>query len=150
MAVEMLRAYPPHVLTFWCPACKREHPYDLNRWEFNGDHERPTFEPSLLVHPHSGYQPRCHLFVRDGVIDYCADSDHELAGQKVPMVPWLSEDNEWGTEMSNKQAEALCDEIVDFVHKAKIAPEDTITLEEFDVALAKLLRIREYIGRQNT
>lgn len=61
-------------------------------WSFNGDMERPTFSPSLLVWPTGdGYQKRCHLFLTDGQLQFCGDSDHALAGQTVPLPEWPSE-----------------------------------------------------------
>jgi hypothetical protein len=33
----------------YCPGCKEYHHLD-HRWTFNGDFNRPTFQPSLLVH----------------------------------------------------------------------------------------------------
>ena len=88
------------MLTYWCPGCKGGHTIYFGggeTWQWNGDAVRPTLSPSVLARPHavsfdeSGgnrtYQPRCHSFVRDGRIEYLADSDHELAGQTVDMVP---------------------------------------------------------------
>lgn len=79
---------------FWCPGCREPHPYWVKpqspgaaAWAFNGDKERPTFTPSLLVYP-SGTTPRCHLFLTDGVIHFCGDSQHELAGKSVPLPDW--------------------------------------------------------------
>ena len=65
---------------FWCPGCNTEHNFDVRdgEWEFDGDWEKPTFSPSLAL-------PRCHLFVRKGVIEYLGDSKHHLAGKDVPM-----------------------------------------------------------------
>jgi hypothetical protein len=75
---------------FWCPGCESVHgPNDL--WFYNGDAERPTFSPSILVR--SSYRDLvCHSFVTDGRIHFLADSTHVLAGQTVdlPNVPdWL-------------------------------------------------------------
>ena len=53
-------------------------------WAWNGDMERPTFTPSLLVnknHP----EVTCHLFLTDGMIQYCGDSHHALKGQTIPL-----------------------------------------------------------------
>lgn len=75
---------------FWCPGCDQPHPFDTTRWQFNGNTEQPTFSPSLLVHPHNGEpkQPRCHLFLRDGKLEFCSDSDHKLAGKTVDLPDW--------------------------------------------------------------
>ena len=73
---------------FYCPACKCVHPFDLDRWTFNGDVERPTFSPSLRVLNPTDTTTTCHLFVRDGRIEYCGDCPHEMAGKTVDMVDW--------------------------------------------------------------
>lgn len=100
---------PVHTYLFWCPGCNKSHPYRVARhpnepehtpvWGFNGDLERPTFTPSLLVFPSaprpdgSVYQRRCHLFVTDGKIIYCGDSDHALANQTVDLPDWPKHDD---------------------------------------------------------
>jgi len=60
------------------------------RWSFNGDVEKPTFSPSLLVYDRSSGERKtgCHLFVRDGMIEYCGDCPHEFAGKTIPMEDW--------------------------------------------------------------
>lgn len=101
--------YPAYY--WWCPGCAS---YDLNRsgggthlfhippWTFdNDDMEKPSFSASYLSH---GWKPpadnprefkgapRCHSFVKEGMIQYLDDCEHELAGKIVPMsaVPdWL-------------------------------------------------------------
>jgi len=67
----------------WCPGCDRAHGYD-SRWAFNGDLDRPTFTPSLVVEESA----LCHSFVTDGRIQFLADSTHALAGQTVDLQPW--------------------------------------------------------------
>jgi hypothetical protein len=56
-------------------------------WTFNGDLERPTFEPSLLCDQHDPAH-RCHLFLRQGRIEYLSDCHHALAGQTVECPEW--------------------------------------------------------------
>lgn len=69
----------------YCPACEGHHGLD-KRWTFNGDMEKPTFSPSLLVHEsRSGIQPRCHSFITDGKIQYLDDCTHKLAGQTIEL-----------------------------------------------------------------
>lgn len=54
----------------WCPGCRQNHVIyaDPNGqgnghyWRFNGDLERPTFEPSINI------VGRCHCFLRNGRI----------------------------------------------------------------------------------
>lgn len=90
-------------IAFWCPGCKRAHSIpvkpDSQGWEWNGDVTKPTISPSLLVHGHDymepgegelarKHQPTCHSFVRDGSIQFLADSEHELSGKTVPMEVW--------------------------------------------------------------
>lgn len=70
---------------FWCPGCKSYHSFEVGRWTFNGNFESPTFSPSLLITIPSDPNYRCHLFVRDGKIKYCSDSNHEFAGQTINM-----------------------------------------------------------------
>lgn len=79
---------------WWCPGCKRSHlvPVVGGRvtWSFNGDLEKPTLSPSVLVHQRmhsdgSEYSPQCHTFIRDGSIEFLGDCTHALAGQTVPM-----------------------------------------------------------------
>lgn len=77
------------VARMWCPGCQDHHMVTLDRadgWAWNGDVERPTFTPSILVRGGS-QDARCHSFVTDGQWQFLADSSHVLAGQTVPMVP---------------------------------------------------------------
>ncbi len=98
----------------FCPACRCGHKFDKGRWTFNGDLEKPTFSPSMLVKSvdlpkHNpitddfakgedgeylfgpdgrllGCKDRvCHSFVRDGHIEFLNDCTHELAGQTVDL-----------------------------------------------------------------
>lgn len=70
---------------FYCPGCEAHHG-PTESWSFNGDHEKPTFNPSILVDGYIRDAPmKCHLFVRDGQIQYLSDCTHALAGQTVPM-----------------------------------------------------------------
>lgn len=72
-------------LVFWCPGCKCGHGVwttgERKRWSFNGDMEKPTFDPSVLIER----KPRCHLHVRNGEIHFLPDCEHELKGRIVPM-----------------------------------------------------------------
>lgn len=63
-------------------------------WTFNGDYERPTFKPSILVKgtdwdgkvPGQGItRTVCHSFVTDGRIQFLGDCTHSLAGQTVDL-----------------------------------------------------------------
>ena len=91
-------------LSFYCPGCKCNHGIWLKKdvysgptWSFNGDMDKPTFSPSLLVR-YDHYVPsgapadqqplvkeRCHTFITDGKIQYLGDCTHELAGQIIEL-----------------------------------------------------------------
>jgi hypothetical protein len=88
---------------FRCPGCEGNHMIDSRTdgkqpsWDFNGDAERPTFSPSILVtcnFPESVPEgvrrvpDVCHSFVRDGQIQYLSDCTHALAGQTVDIPDW--------------------------------------------------------------
>jgi len=97
-------------LAFYCLGCKQAHIVnaDLSKqWSFNGDVDKPTLSPSVLVtytHPkgYSNANPApvdfdgeyvtdvCHSFVTDGRIQYLSDCTHELAGQTIdlPEFTW--------------------------------------------------------------
>ncbi|MGA4552393.1 DUF6527 family protein [Methylorubrum aminovorans] len=84
-------------LLFWCPGCDGAHAVNVGhgpgpRWGFNGNDERPTFTPSVLVRydgadaGKDGAPPAvCHSFVTDGRIQFLGDCTHALAGQTVPL-----------------------------------------------------------------
>lgn len=85
---------------FNCSGCGHKHYIpvngDSNTWSLTGGEENPSIEPSIL-----NYEPVekiidgrsvtvktkvCHLFIKSGRIEYCSDSQHELAGKTVDMV----------------------------------------------------------------
>lgn len=98
---------------FMCPGCKEMHQVRVEGegrplWGFNGDYDRPTFTPSVLV---TGVQTEqdekgrwtgewvygpdgkplplvCHSFVTDGHIRFLDDCTHGLRGQVVPLKPF--------------------------------------------------------------
>jgi hypothetical protein len=106
---------------FWCPGCKCGHGVWTTArkgnnclWSFNGNLDKPTLSPSLLVRyikeppqdPVTGDFERdangkyklgpdgriagikdcvCHSFIRDGQIQFLTDCTHALAGKTVPM-----------------------------------------------------------------
>ena len=88
-------------LGFECPGCGCAHSFRIEgpapTWSFNGDFSRPTFAPSLLVRTGptdpgawpEGRVPkntRCHLFLRDGQLQYLSDCTHELAGRTITLA----------------------------------------------------------------
>ena len=107
---------------FWCPGCEDAHAVntaepDNPKWTFNGNEERPTFSPSILVRTghyvpgHKGDEcwctynaahpdnPApftcgvCHSFVTDGKIQFLGDCTHSLAGKTVDLPEW--DTNKW-------------------------------------------------------
>ena len=95
--------------SFYCPGCANYHVFytkphkggkykdgkwtaaDGPVWKFDGNMESPTFTPSLLIyegrHPDGELgHPRCHLFVRQGKIQFLGDCGHKLKGQTVDMI----------------------------------------------------------------
>lgn len=88
------------LLGFRCPGCASTHyiqhgAEDGPNWSWNGNLEKPTFTPSVLVtYPgkdagQDGAPPAvCHSFVTDGRIQYLGDCTHVLAGQTVDLPPW--------------------------------------------------------------
>lgn len=97
----------------WCPACKEMHRLP-NGWNFNGDVNKPTFTPSFR---HSGVAtvrdengtwtgewvldgngkpvPEiCHYILTDGILNFCGDCSHDLAGKSValPVLPAFYQD----------------------------------------------------------
>lgn len=88
---------------FYCPGCKDTHTIPVGRqqgpnWTFDGNRDKPTFSPSLLIFTTAPETKQrrtiCHLFVKQGRIEYCGDSPHELAGKTVDMVE-IPEDMRW-------------------------------------------------------
>lgn len=86
-------------LGFWCPGCKHVHVIPFinapkpapGLWSYDGKSDAPTIAPSLRVMTLDGKESACHVVVTGGILNYCADSKHELAGKSVPMVPYPEE-----------------------------------------------------------
>lgn len=94
-------------LGIFCPGCGTAHFVNVKAWgdpapiwKWNGNRDKPTFSPSLLVtwngskrgdddsprHPHSTDHKRvCHSFVVDGCWQFLSDCTHTLRGQTVPI-----------------------------------------------------------------
>lgn len=87
----------------YCPACKSTHIFAVDKpqangaqWRYNGNPVAPTFEPSMRITwpqyrtdtdgtRHEIGTRQCHYIITDGVINFCADSTHAMAGQQVHM-----------------------------------------------------------------
>lgn len=91
-------------LMHWCPGCNEAHGIRIEGgspvWTFNGDFDKPTFDPSVRVFvthvfddddnrlPAPIEETLCHYFIRNGKIDFCGDSPHALAGKQVDLPDW--------------------------------------------------------------
>jgi hypothetical protein len=81
-------------------------------WNFNGDADKPTFTPSMLItgkrrltdeewaRVTSGENVdlpdmRCHSFVTNGRIQFLSDCTHQLAGQTVPLPNFPARRDLW-------------------------------------------------------
>jgi hypothetical protein len=97
---------------FFCPGCKEMHILKVEAdgrrpcWTFNGDFDRPTFAPSVLVTGVKGVNDEngewtgeweldadgkaipsvCHSFVTNGQIQFLNDCTHDLVGQTVQLT----------------------------------------------------------------
>ena len=77
-------------LQFNCPGCKDLHAVNTT-WSFNGDFEKPTVNPSVLVtwkywSANNGFINNiCHSYIKDGMIQFLDDCTHELKGQTVEL-----------------------------------------------------------------
>jgi hypothetical protein len=100
---EVLR-FNEDLVSFQCPGCNETHSIQIGegsgpRWSWNGDKDKPTFKPSVLVTydhwvpPYEFGKPKpehqtqvkdiCHTFITDGQIQFLNDCTHSLAGQTV-------------------------------------------------------------------
>ena len=91
------------ILAHWCPGCNERHFVYIEeenckpgpKWSFNEDYNYPTFTPSVLHESNVARNigemtnpvlyTKCHYFIRNGMIEFCPDSLHRLAGQVVPL-----------------------------------------------------------------
>ena len=102
-----LRRLDGGLVYFFCPGCKTGHQVGIEPpakliWGFNGDGDKPTFTPSVLVRGTQRITDDerarilagemidsrplvCHSFVTDGRIHFLGDCTHELAGQTVDL-----------------------------------------------------------------
>jgi hypothetical protein len=101
MSIERTKEFGPNQYGITCPACAMGHM--LKGWTFNGNLERPTFTPSLLVtgqlrFPTDEELERittgekvdipdgiCHSYITDGNIQYLTDCTHAFAGKTLEL-----------------------------------------------------------------
>lgn len=90
----------------WCPACKEVHQFTLDgknasgaRWTWDGNVDAPTFSPSMMIRtgprptvpvgrPDAGKIDICHYILTAGIINFCSDCTHDMAGKAVPLPDW--------------------------------------------------------------
>jgi hypothetical protein len=98
-------------VAIFCPGCNQKHYLNVDPkngrpcWGFNGNFEKPTFTPSLLVRTgkhvegeaykqrlpkedwaaYEQYSKRCHSFITDGMIKFLGDCTHDLKDKTVPL-----------------------------------------------------------------
>jgi len=81
---------------FFCPGCKCNHSvWTTNHngnnavWSFNGNIDKPTVNPSILVRwtrtTDGVVDFICHSYIREGKIQFLNDCTHELKGQTVEL-----------------------------------------------------------------
>ncbi|MGE5679492.1 MAG: DUF6527 family protein [Bacillota bacterium] len=92
-----VNCYTAGYYEYHCPGCKHLHSIPTNEftleggykgptWDFNGDLENPTFYPSVKHKWYEGNDQKiCHYFIKEGNVEFCIDSTHELAGKTVPL-----------------------------------------------------------------
>lgn len=108
---SILRSSEGGGLMFWCPGCDGAHQVKVGagdgpRWGYNGNPDKPTFSPSILLRSEQWQPPVtdenyeewkrapwqqtkvqtvCHSFVVDGNIQFLGDCTHAMAGKTVPL-----------------------------------------------------------------
>ena len=115
--VKIKEAFPDKpqyadMLRFRCPGCGTDHFVSVGprsywpehiRWRFNGDYNKPTIRPSVLVTldvpPDVKLNPdvrRCHSFITDGRSQFLGDCTHPMAGKTVnlPDFEEVSDDDD--------------------------------------------------------
>jgi hypothetical protein len=100
---KIYKTEPSGILYFNCPGCNEQHPVYVegiykpsfssapikSYWNWNGDMDNPTFNPSLLVNwvdRKTNKNMVCHSFIKDGMIQFLSDCTHELVNQTVELL----------------------------------------------------------------
>lgn len=116
MGIKLGKIVNREEYVFYCPGCKICHQFELPKWKFNKDLENPTVSPSLLMRggqkrnlTSEEVLPRCHLYIRNGNIQFLKDCTHPLKNQTIPMVDW--EGNWYDEWWRPKDEKGLRDEI---------------------------------------
>lgn len=95
-------------IAHWCPACKEVHHFTIARprspnWAWDGNTEAPSFTPSMRISWGKQADPKCevnggicHYILTAGVINFCGDSTHTMAGQSVALPDWPYDPGSYG------------------------------------------------------
>lgn len=85
-------------VAIWCAGCECAHTVPLSgpvAWEWNGDTEQPSIEPSIKITGVVGVDANnqdieeiCHSVITKGMIRFVDDSTHKLSGKTVPLEDW--------------------------------------------------------------
>lgn len=74
---------------YWCAGCGHAHSVPAERWNWNKDVSNPTLSPSVrhyVTDPQTKAETTiCHYHLRNGILEYCGDCQHNLNGQKSPL-----------------------------------------------------------------
>jgi hypothetical protein len=79
---------------FFCPGCQHAHVFYTAgpvRWDFDGNFESPSFNPSLKNTCENHPDPKqrlCHLVLSRGVLHYDGGNAHDLKNTNVPLPDW--------------------------------------------------------------
>jgi hypothetical protein len=77
---------------FFCPGCQCGHWFKTDGegpcWSWNGDFDKPTVNPSILMEVRGENPQRCHSYVRDGKIRFLNDCTHDKKGQTMEIPDW--------------------------------------------------------------
>lgn len=104
--LRTLKYYEKDAIMFYCSGCKGPHMITINSpnsWTFDGNYDSPTISPSVLARGRDRdpndetklVDTVCHLFLKNGILQFLDDCTHELKGQSVPLpeLPdWLKDD----------------------------------------------------------
>lgn len=81
--------------TIYCPGCDCTHIIPAvkplgsvpKHWTWDMNKENPSFQPSMKISTTVKGQERvsCHFILTNGILHFCSDSAHDLAGKNVPL-----------------------------------------------------------------
>ncbi len=86
---------PPRYLKWFCPGCGHCEHASLDHpkgWLFEGTEHNPSLTPSVKNTWEGGGKIRiCHVVMKNGILRFCRDSSHSLAGKRVQMIDLTKE-----------------------------------------------------------